>query len=56
MLKIVKYAVLGMNAGFTTYRRTKNDIIFTQEAVLITAHGKFCNILFCCMILCELLQ
>ena len=42
---MLQCTVVGLNAGFTTYRRTENDIIFTQEAVLITAHGKTCDFL-----------
>jgi len=30
----------GNNIGLTTYMRAGNEIAFTQEAALITAHGK----------------
>jgi len=37
---MIQYILLGSNVGFTTYNRTKDEMVFTQEAILITAHGK----------------
>jgi len=36
---VLEHAIADGGVAFTTYRRTQNDVIFTQEAVLITAHG-----------------
>jgi len=35
----VQCIVSDLNVGLTTYNKTKTEMVFTLEAVLITAHG-----------------
>ena len=32
--------IVADSVGLTTYRRSRSELVFTQEAFLITAHGK----------------